>query len=136
MAKTNKQIVVVAKKPKVEAPAPKKEEAKKVSATKTVAKKSAPTPKKEAKAKVVAAPKKAPKVAPKVEEEKVTQLENPVQETMDLKYTQSASEEKVLIPQENLEITQTAPQDSEIITAPEDDIPAIKDEKKKKLSKA
>ena len=136
MAKTNKQIVVVAKKPKVEAPAPKKEEAKKVSATKTVAKKSAPTPKKEAKAKVVAAPKKAPKVTPKVEEEKVTQLENPVQETMDLKYTQSSAEEKVLIPQENLEITQTAPQDSEIITAPEDDIPAIKDEKKKKLSKA
>ena len=144
---TKKQETVVAK-PKTPK-AKQQETAKKTVTPKKEAEKVVAPKAKEVKPKVVAAKKEAPKAAkkaPKVEtkveiKEEVKQLESPIQESMDLKYTQSNQEEpkkeEVLIPQENIEVKKVdAPQDSEIISAPQEEQEAPKEEKKKKLSKA
>ena len=118
---------------------PKKTEPKKVEAPKVEAKPQKAKTEKKA-PKQTKAKRKEVKVAEvKVESSNDVQLENPVQESMDLKYTQHNQEEKqevsAIIPQENVEIKQNdIPLESDVVSTPKDE-EAPKVEKKKKLSK-
>ena len=142
-AKTKEVVVKPQKKaePKVE---PKKVEAPKVEVA-VEAKPQKPKAEKKAPKQTKAKAKDTKVAEVKAEEVKDVQLENPVQESMDLKYTQHNQEETkeeakevqaAIIPQGNVEIKQNdIPLDSEVISTPKEEEEAPKPEKKKKLSK-
>ncbi len=139
-----KDVVVKPQKkaePKVE---PKKVEAPKVEVA-VEAKPQKPKAEKKAPKQTKAKAKDTKVAEVKAEETISVQLENPVQESMDLKYTQHNQEETkeeakevqtAIIPQGNVEIKQNdIPLDSEVISTPKEEEEAPKPEKKKKLSK-